>query len=573
MLLGVAARTGSEVAVRPFVHRIQAEVRNLWQSLSPLQRLAYVGVMAAALGLIVWGATTVPRPEFVVLLDSSDHEVAALRQRLEGAGIIVRAAPAAGGSRLEVAVDQLPRAVKLLEVESAEPPNAFDKPPSPWVPSTWLSDRNADLKRKRISRNIEGYSTVARATVELNKPRGGRLHDAADGTASVFLTLGHGVMRLPARQARAVRQMVSRSFNLGADRVSITDDHGNVYTQRVSAPRTPEELHEWLLDGLGEFYGGVLPPHEFDVSVRVVRGVPRRAAAHGAAGGIGTFQPVPSVAHDATTRDGAIGDEALGDDAGSDVGGASPAAGHAASGSSADVVELAGAARIRVTLAESAVLRLSCSVADGVDSDDGSLELRWFEDAHRRQLLTHFAPFVSHVLIVVRPDDGDTEPQGVATVVDTEEGAGTEEVGNDPATGESTAASEPTSALQSFQRAFGSLFVLFDSQPKRWVAGAASGVVLVAFVGLFWRRRAARRRVATGRKGAAAQQEEVADDTSQVGGYGAKAEQAATPESFLGSVERASQWVCERPQAAASVVRVWLSEDSKSSLQAEGDAH
>ena len=43
--------------------------------------------------------------------------------------------------------------------------------------------------------------------------------------------------------------------------------------------------------------------------------------------------------------------------------------------------------------------------------------------------------------------------------------------------------------------------------------------------------------------------------------------EAANPDAFLGAIERTSGWVNEHPQAAASVLRIWLAQDEDSAVE------
>jgi flagellar biosynthesis/type III secretory pathway M-ring protein FliF/YscJ len=258
--------------------------REVYRKLSRAQKVSLF-LVAAFVGLALTSvALSGSDPDYVAVL--TDEGGAGARKlddfaaRLARESIPWREGTAPGGARaIEVPASTYRRARAIAgEPEGASPPGP-DWPFAPggfWESEAKLGEKIRDFNRRRIEQAILWNPKVQDARVVLSGGHAPRrvLDPAGRSSASVTVQLKSGVGELLQKEADAIRAMVESAFDLGPDRVSITDNFFRSYgSGGAGAGSGVQEAGErWrreIKDGITEYYANCFDEDEFHVFVIV----------------------------------------------------------------------------------------------------------------------------------------------------------------------------------------------------------------------------------------------------------------------------------------------------------------
>ncbi len=510
--------------MKGFVLGRAIEGQKLWRRLSVPQRVSSVGISTAvALGL-TWMA-------------------------LEARAPAVRPGPD-GETGIQVASRDIDAAQRVLRFDGER--GEFSKTDAPkdedWLfEENWLAGpflhghRLADEKRRRVQEFICWAANIKLAGLEIDAPMQSPLRKyRTEGSATVTLFVASGVERLTAREVGRVRRIVCGAYGLSPEVVMVTDNVGNPYGVEEDDSEEDDERYRANLEkDIRELISGLFAENEFKLVVRSFQ--PRPARYGSGIGGLlvgGNFGRIDlSLPREASIRTawtrstkGAIAERGV------------------------TVVVNFGAVAVRRLL----------------ETNGGSFRSIDEFKAGQRQAIQYLAfPHVSHVSVLVNPL---TEPPSIV------------EVSGGPGV---TLAGEGEGSWRN-------LGLWQDWLERNWPFVAMVSAVLIALIGAV---AVSRRRVSSGRgsslkgdgaarrslSGKAGRSTEAAN--SNVGSAGQAGQTpwrlfagradggradarddlltgANGQDSLLSATDRMSEWVRERPQTAASVLRVWLAQPS-----------
>ncbi len=411
-----------------------------------------------------------------------------------------------------------------------------------WLAGPFLhGHRLADEKRRRVQEFICWAANIELAGLEIDAPMQSPLRKyRTDGSATVTLFVASGVERLTAREVGRVRRIVCGAYGLSPEVVMVTDNVGNSYGVEEDDSEEDDDRYRANLEkDIRELISGLFAENEFKL---VVRSFQRRPARYGSGiGGLlvgGNFGRIDlSLPREASIR---------------------TAWTRSTQGAGAEREVI-----VVMNFDAVAVRRL-------LETNGGSFRsIDEFKAGQRQAIQCLAFPHVSHVSVLVNPL---TEPP---SIVEAPGGPGVILAGEGGG----------------WWRNWG---MWQDWLERNWPFVAMVSAVLIALIGAV---AVSRRRVSSGRgsslKGDGAARRSLAGKAGRSreaanSNVGSAGQAGQTPwrlfagradggraaarddlltgangqDSLLSATDRMSEWVRERPQTAASVLRVWLAQPS-----------
>jgi len=149
--------------------------------------------------------------------------------------------------------------------------------PSLWETSRQAEERLRDLNRQRVEHAIEQNVRIAKASLVLSRAPSSRsaLQRGGDDSAALTINLSPGVQELGHGEADSIRSIVECAFGLRPERVSITDNFHRAYND-AGAPRSTtrvseaqEELRLEVMHAVEDIYASVFGRKYFKISAIV----------------------------------------------------------------------------------------------------------------------------------------------------------------------------------------------------------------------------------------------------------------------------------------------------------------
>ena len=171
----------------------------------------------------------------------------------------------AAGSSSQVASSAAPDSVRELESPAQ---------PSFWVTPRQNEERLRDLNRRRVEHAIEQNVRIAKASLVLScaPSSRGAFQRGSEDSAALTITLAQGVRELARGEADSIRSIVECAFGLRPERVAITDNFHRSYNDG-GAPRSSSRVHEAqeqcrleVKQAVEDHYARVFSRKDFNVS-------------------------------------------------------------------------------------------------------------------------------------------------------------------------------------------------------------------------------------------------------------------------------------------------------------------
>lgn len=180
---------------------------------------------------------------------------------------------AEGGSGAGSANDAGPRAAGRDDGEAESPRGAL----SIWESPRLIEERSRENNRRRVEQAMEQNPRIRKADIVISRAAPARraLDRAGEDSASVTLSLAPGVRELGRDEADSIRTLIECAFNVRPERVSITDNYLRSYND-APEPRASSRLLEaeerlrlGIKEDVEEHYARVFAREEFNVSALV----------------------------------------------------------------------------------------------------------------------------------------------------------------------------------------------------------------------------------------------------------------------------------------------------------------
>ncbi len=261
--------------------------RELYRKLGRIERLSLI-LAAVIVGLavaVLTGLEGTASYRQVVIGDDAENGMDLQRQasRLQEAGIDWREARTSTGARaLEVPESAHAKALRALDLET--PRRSLDAGSEPLDRGSFLETpdrleaRLRDANRKKIEQAILWNGNIRTATIALSSSRRASIlaqsRDVGD-SAAVALFLRPGVPSLRRQEADGIREMVRCAFGIRLERISISDNLFNRYEVAKASDGSglilekEDHLRSLLKEEIQRLYGKLFEDHEFYVGLMV----------------------------------------------------------------------------------------------------------------------------------------------------------------------------------------------------------------------------------------------------------------------------------------------------------------
>ena len=190
-----------------------------------------------------------------------------------GAGWVLVFLGSQNGADQEPGFDGQTVAVLGDDFGGAEPSGDSADDTSSWLdPPGTQEAKRLEAKKRDVERSILWNSKIRRARILIQRGRAPRFRSASGvpDTAAVHLHLKRGAATLPAAEAGAIRSLIQHGFNVDPARVNVTYVSNDEFRQ-AEAGREEPELQRSLRTEIMKLCDAVFDPDEYTLAVTVVQ--------------------------------------------------------------------------------------------------------------------------------------------------------------------------------------------------------------------------------------------------------------------------------------------------------------